>query len=375
MPVSKRPSRSISCIACRSRSIQRTAVRRSAVPCAVCWPITRLPVPRFPGEIVQIAGQHRPPERPVVGPVLPHESTRFGMPAAPSTLAACQDSPMSSLRPLAAGEDDEPLRKHVEVAAAELRNDVERRRRRCSPSRPGRRRTAAGRTCRSCRSRPGTRRGAGTRTPSALNAPIDAPAVMISMSSDRQSSRIAGTTSWRMNSNHWRWIHGWPAGVAFAGEHRPAVDAVERVELDAAGVDQLAAHAPTRWKRSISSASPPAVGKRRTGRAVVAPADDVDVALDALASTSATRASTPSSCSRRPPRPCRRASAGSLPEEVGELVDLVRREQRGDLLRARRRGASSSPKKSRATSSRWARCVAQNSSNSSASKRSRAIAA
>ena len=60
-------------------------------------------------------------------------------------------------------------------------------------------------------------------TASALNAPIEAPAVMISMSGDSQSARIAGTTSWRTNS--WNWFSMYvrrPASPSCANSTRPA---------------------------------------------------------------------------------------------------------------------------------------------------------
>ena len=41
----------------------------------------------------------------------------------------------------------------------------------------------------------------------ALKAPIDEPVATISMSSLSQSARIAGTSSWRMNSRNWRCSH------------------------------------------------------------------------------------------------------------------------------------------------------------------------
>ena len=111
---------------------------------------------------------------------------------------ARQDSPMISQRP-------EPDREDHEAPSAA--------RRVCQPSpSPGRKcsgeeivevvvpvaaaRSATGRRCRSCRSRAGRRPGAGTGIATALKAPMEAPAVTISMSRDAQSLRISGTTSW-----------------------------------------------------------------------------------------------------------------------------------------------------------------------------------
>ena len=53
--------------------------------------------------------------------------------------------------------------------------------------------------------------------------------------------------------------------VVGAGEERPPVETVDRVDLDPAPPRTAAEATPTRWKRSISSKSPPAVGKIRTG--------------------------------------------------------------------------------------------------------------
>ena len=49
----------------------------------------------------RILRQHLAPRQPVVVPLGPHESTRFGMPCRPSTFAIAHDSPMSSALALA----------------------------------------------------------------------------------------------------------------------------------------------------------------------------------------------------------------------------------------------------------------------------------
>ena len=101
------------------------------------------------------------------------------------------------VRALAAGEHDEAGAQHLEQCAIlvevgrKCSGEAARKLSSTGPSTKPR----AGRTCHSCRSRRGTRRASGTARPSALNAPIEAPDVMISMSGDSQSARIAGTTS------------------------------------------------------------------------------------------------------------------------------------------------------------------------------------
>ena len=59
-------------------------------------------------------------------------------------------------------------------------------------------------------------------TASALYAPIEAPDVMISMSGDSQSARIAGTTSQRTYSRNWfsRYVRR-PASPSCANSTRP----------------------------------------------------------------------------------------------------------------------------------------------------------
>ena len=96
------------------------------------------------------------------------------------------------------------------------------------------------------------------------------------------------------------------------------------------------AQAVTRWKRSISSASPPAVGKTSTGVPNVPQRTtstscstrseyQLDDSLDVTLSRPRVGAATSG----------RRLGAPALdapPEQLGELVDLVGGEQRGDLL-------------------------------------------
>ena len=110
-------------------------------------------------------------------------------------------------------------------------------------------------------------------------------------------------------------IQCWPATLS------------HRVDLDAPGIDQRPASASIRPWRSTSSQSPPAVGNSSTRRAVVPPADHARTARQAM------RVPAESIALHQPLTPPRwRASAGCAREQLGELVDLVRREQRRHLL-------------------------------------------
>ena len=92
------------------------------------------------------------------------------------------------------------------------------------------------------------------------------------------------TTSWRMYSKNCRWIHACRPAVAFACEQHATVDAVDRVELHPAGVEQVAdtrrpdgiARSPRR-RRPLSGT--PAPGCRS------APAHQRHVALRPAANT------------------------------------------------------------------------------------------
>ena len=192
---------------------------------------------------------------------------------------------------------------------------------------------------------------------------------------DSQSARIAGTTSWRMNSRNWRCIHAWCAAVALAGEQHPTVDAVDGVELDPAGVEQLAAGVDQ--VEALDLLGVAAGGREHQHRrAEVAPAHDVDVALDPLASTTSCA---PSSCpfdSRTPGRDVVRASAGcgSQNRSVNSSTSWAGNERRhllahGVVGDVGRRRSPTRPRRGGGGAS------AQNASNSSAWNRSRAIAA
>ena len=101
-------------------------------------------------------------------------------------------------------------------------------------------------------------------TATALNAPIDAPAVITSSACPPRSAWMAGSTSHRTHSWNWLSSHircsGEPALVTIAW---PATLSTEySLTRPSASSEPHASTSPCRW---ISSASPPADGNTSTG--------------------------------------------------------------------------------------------------------------
>ena len=266
-------------------------------------------------ELVQVAGEHRPPERPVVGPVAdPTSRPGWGCRPSRSRWAARHDSPMSSLAPSPLANTTNRVRTQVEVAASRwgsTSSGDDRRSRR----RRGRRRSGAAGTCRSCRRRRGTCRAAGRRRPRALNAPIDAPAASSSMSGDPQSARTAGTSSWAMNSKNWRCIQAWwPASPSPASIARPLTLSTEYSLTRPASSSSAQASDEVEALDLLGVAA--SGGEHEHGAAVVAPAHDVDLAFEPAGVPARRQLAAHSSLSERAtacrPGEPRRAGVGGL---------------------------------------------------------------
>src|SRR6266487_917113 len=102
-------------------------------------------------------------------------------------------------------------------------------------------------------------------TATALNAPIDAPPAITSISWPPRSAWMAGTTSRRTHS--WNWLSSHircPTGPSLVTMAWPATLSAEYSLTRPSASSRP--HASTRPYRSISSASPPADGKISTGR-------------------------------------------------------------------------------------------------------------
>ena len=101
-------------------------------------------------------------------------------------------------------------------------------------------------------------------TATAWNAPIDAPVDQMPMSSDLQSRRMAGTTSLLMYWWNW-WVIHMRCSVlpSLLNQTRPATLSHEYILMRPAASSGSSARIMR--KRSISPASPPAVGNMRTG--------------------------------------------------------------------------------------------------------------
>ena len=118
-------------------------------------------------------------------------------------------------------------------------------------------------------------------TASALNAPIEAPAATIGVSSPPRSARIAGTTSCR--TQWWNWLnsHIRYSGEPAFGHHRLPGHAVARVELDPAALDQRPAGADEAVALDLLGV-PARRGEDQDRGAVVAPPGQTDRLLQTL---------------------------------------------------------------------------------------------
>ncbi len=146
------------------------------------------------------------------------------------------------------------------AAVQHRRHEVERRRRRSSRRRPARRRTGAGRTCRSCRSPARNTSGSRHTQVNGVERPDRRPGgeqldvVGGAVRADRRHHLVAEELEELALDPRL------PPGVALAGQQRPPVDAVDRVQLDPPGVDQLAS-----TRRRGGSARSPRRRRRRSG--------------------------------------------------------------------------------------------------------------
>ena len=190
-------------------------------------------------QLGEVAGQHRSPERPVVVPLRTPRIDSVGHAFAAEDSGHPPRLTDVLVGAFAAGQDDEPLAEAVPGGVRPAGKDVESARMRRSRRPPGRRRSVADRTFRSCRSRRGTRRGTGTardrveRTDRRTGGD-DLDVVTRAVGTHRRHHFVADVLEELPLDPRLS-----PA-VAFACEQHATVDAVDRIELHPAGSEQVA---------------------------------------------------------------------------------------------------------------------------------------
>src|SRR5918994_736892 len=131
-----------------------------------------------------------------------------------------------------------------------------------------------------------------------------------------------------MHSRNMRCIRAWcRLSPSWAISTRPSTLSTEYSLIRP--LSTISRHAPTRWKRSTSSASPPAVGNSSTGVPYVP--------QRATATSRSTRPEYQVALTVGIGSPRRRGLLGApeldaIPEQIGERLDLVGGEERGHLL-------------------------------------------
>ena len=183
------------------------------------------------------------------------------------------DSPMSSFAPSPVASTTNRVRRRWSSAPSSSRSG-----RKCSGEAAtevvvdrARRGSGSGRRCRSCRSRRGTRPGQRHSTAERVErADRGAGRDDLDVAATRSRCGSPGTTSQRMYSRNWFSIAcGGAASPSCASSTRPST--LSQLYTLIRPASSSSPTASTRWKRSISSESPPAVGNTQHRRAVVSP--------------------------------------------------------------------------------------------------------